>query len=1242
MNNQSREENNSNNPRFTSSHHPFLQPIFPPNPNLFTQQNPSSQPIFPPNPAIFSPNLSFQPGFPPPWIPLNPFSPQLYPIIPPFPPRTSEQTSTKDQKSPKLEHVDKSSVTNINPIKSPNPTREIEKTFQNSKRVLAIKEQPQMIYKHPYQKRSMMERIDKWRKLKGVGGFGGFSIPPYIPMAQIKFSPCEHTLSDHYKCEEERAKKKKKIASHWQRLEVLKDVSTVDKFGDLLRTAYLERGISIEPLSLDQGKAYATQEHYMLLFLKQFNMEWSKIGTFFFDRSINSLKKKYKKLKRKINRARLEGAYDASDATNFIIQWSVDDLTFSEITNISTLTSTVSITFPETWTNSDLFHKMIMKLGQLSPSKPLPLRQAQPSSNKSNVPTTPGEPYSQSEEDLIVTSLRKGMNLEQIYRDYFTHRTFQSLKNKVRRLRKRQLYHKQQPTKKRLNKRRMVPNSTVSTDSKELRKPFWHDDTVDRLNKICPVSCFTKNGLKIPTQSWFTLSVRQRCPSTKPPPSKKELVEKVWSKLETWKKTPCKCGNSKFKRTVCSFNGRKFGLEKKKLVQEFKEVSALEESLIMLQENEVSSSTTAENEVSSSATAVNEVNSSTTAENEVNSSTIAENGVSSSTTAENGVNSSTTAESKEKADDTIEKLLKQIYTSFSISNEDNYFVRTKKVRLKLTSEQKKVFERFFFNSNHAYNEACLLYFMLEQNKGKTLLTTTEDDYFKILKNPQTNLRFKQTRWLWDQELKHCPADIKLNAVKDFVKAEKITRYKNKQAAEKESKEAARKAKNQFFKDVQKGKKEMITDEELNERFNPKHFTRQPREFEMKGRSNQHPYQSFKVRDISLSQEGVLLKPTFFKGKENACPSKKSKDHLLKFYYPARARKWLKEEIDNKKFSHETTFIRERGRYFVCLPVRYHKALTRQEYQRFDKSFYESNSNSGIEYDKIFLKGCPQPSQDELRKEYIALDPGVRCFMYGYDSNGDALEFAAQGENTILFSLSLKQDQLRSEIAKNKFLKYNSRQERKFYKGLRKALKKKIRRLESKIRNKVNDMHNKIIDYLTFHYSEIIIPEFNVKAMIARKQKQRKRQGKEDTTCQGQEGYTNGQTENMDVRTEPLVASSSPFEGWESRDTTTSETTTNTSEWVGRKITRKTVRQMLRFRHYDFRMKLLQKAEMRGCKVHVVTEQYTSKTCGNCSVIKEDLYGSKWFHCNHCHFHIPRDGNGARNILIKNYHHLLHW
>ncbi|KAG2389356.1 hypothetical protein C9374_013916 [Naegleria lovaniensis] len=61
--------------------------------------------------------------------------------------------------------------------------------------------------------------------------------------------------------------------------------------------------------------------------------------------------------------------------------------------------------------------------------------------------------------------------------------------------------------KKKLNKRKMVPNSIVSTDSKELRKPFWHDDTVDRLNKIYLVSCFAKKYpkfiylLHLPTMS---------------------------------------------------------------------------------------------------------------------------------------------------------------------------------------------------------------------------------------------------------------------------------------------------------------------------------------------------------------------------------------------------------------------------------------------------------------------------------------------------------------------------------------------------------------------------------------------------------------------------------------------------------------------------------------------------------------------------------------------------------------------
>src|SRR5690606_8719719 len=54
----------------------------------------------------------------------------------------------------------------------------------------------------------------------------------------------------------------------------------------------------------------------------------------------------------------------------------------------------------------------------------------------------------------------------------------------------------------------------------------------------------------------------------------------------------------------------------------------------------------------------------------------------------------------------------------------------------------------------------------------------------------------------------------------------------------------------------------------------------------------------------------------------------------------------------------------------------------------------------------------------------------------------------------------------------------------------------------------------------------------------------------------------------------------------------------------------------------------------AASVVIVNEAYTSKTCGSCGCLNERLGGSKHFHCPHCHFHIDRDVNGARNILIR--------
>jgi putative transposase len=85
----------------------------------------------------------------------------------------------------------------------------------------------------------------------------------------------------------------------------------------------------------------------------------------------------------------------------------------------------------------------------------------------------------------------------------------------------------------------------------------------------------------------------------------------------------------------------------------------------------------------------------------------------------------------------------------------------------------------------------------------------------------------------------------------------------------------------------------------------------------------------------------------------------------------------------------------------------------------------------------------------------------------------------------------------------------------------------------------------------------------------------------------------------------------------------------------RKIGSKSARAMLTWSHHAFQQRLISKArEYPWCKVLIVDENYTSKTCGNCGKIHEALGGNKHFLCRHCGFSADRDANAARNILIR--------
>jgi len=70
-------------------------------------------------------------------------------------------------------------------------------------------------------------------------------------------------------------------------------------------------------------------------------------------------------------------------------------------------------------------------------------------------------------------------------------------------------------------------------------------------------------------------------------------------------------------------------------------------------------------------------------------------------------------------------------------------------------------------------------------------------------------------------------------------------------------------------------------------------------------------------------------------------------------------------------------------------------------------------------------------------------------------------------------------------------------------------------------------------------------------------------------------------------------------------------------------------------HYKFRQRLQNKCAEYRCQYLEVTEEYTSKTCSNCGMIKDELKGERTYTCKGCKQTINRDVNGSINIFIKN-------
>jgi putative transposase len=69
-----------------------------------------------------------------------------------------------------------------------------------------------------------------------------------------------------------------------------------------------------------------------------------------------------------------------------------------------------------------------------------------------------------------------------------------------------------------------------------------------------------------------------------------------------------------------------------------------------------------------------------------------------------------------------------------------------------------------------------------------------------------------------------------------------------------------------------------------------------------------------------------------------------------------------------------------------------------------------------------------------------------------------------------------------------------------------------------------------------------------------------------------------------------------------------------------------------FAHYRFKQFLISKAEEYSCKVRIVSEAYTSKTCSYCGRI-QNIGSKKLFKCS-CGVNVDRDLQGARGIYLR--------
>lgn len=261
-----------------------------------------------------------------------------------------------------------------------------------------------------------------------------------------------------------------------------------------------------------------------------------------------------------------------------------------------------------------------------------------------------------------------------------------------------------------------------------------------------------------------------------------------------------------------------------------------------------------------------------------------------------------------------------------------------------------------------------------------------------------------------------------------------------------------------------------------------------------------------------------------------------------------------------------------------------KKLTVNPFIRLKEKWFINSRNdkilsSQITYDGLnwyFLLALKtDTTQNEYKSHSLACDPGIRTFQTCFDVENKEIHEVSK-DNSILYNQLILLDKLISEKAnlenrmKKSYKKYTKKVIRR-NKNKKKLLTKKIYMKYNKIQDLQNELHYKTIKWMTDRYKNIIIPRFGSKSMTSK---------------------------------------------------------------INRNITTKTVRNMSVLAHGKFLERLITKALEKSVNIHIVNEEYTTRTCCLCSHIQNDIKAKEKWKCSNCKAEHLRDVNATVNMFYK--------